>query len=221
MSTSANHLHQRLQDEAEAITRLMPTAITLATMVRHRAMAAWLRTEFEGYGDPASIPTYRAALPGHLVANSPQYGWIPAPIDDDQKTRHNHLDVGDSIKELERVCLNCKKGNGHRVTFDDDTLRTLQKQVNLTATLALTINRDTYCRVIRVVRGAVYLWCQALLDHGLTGEHNAYTSKERQQVAHLDTPEAFWRKAVKMDGELPVPDVREVGFLQRVFGRTG
>jgi len=40
-------------------------------------------------------------------------------------------------------------------------------------------------------------------------------------VEHLDTPEAFWRQAMEQVDELPVPDVRELGFLERMFGRAG
>ena len=82
MSTSVNHLDERTRDSAELLEEIMPSAITLAMMLRHRKMAAWLRTEFDGYQDVAAAPPYRRQLHGHIVAKSPQYGWIPAPVDD-------------------------------------------------------------------------------------------------------------------------------------------
>ena len=44
MSASVNHLEERTQDSAELLEEIMPSAITLAMMLRHRTMAAWLRT---------------------------------------------------------------------------------------------------------------------------------------------------------------------------------
>ena len=43
MSTSVDHLQERTQDASDLLTDIVPSAITLATMLRHRKMAAWLR----------------------------------------------------------------------------------------------------------------------------------------------------------------------------------
>lgn len=39
MSASVNHLEERLLDERELLEGIMPSAITLAMMLRHRQMA--------------------------------------------------------------------------------------------------------------------------------------------------------------------------------------
>ena len=44
MSTSVNHLDERTRDSSDLLEEIMPSAITLAMMLRHRKMAAWLRT---------------------------------------------------------------------------------------------------------------------------------------------------------------------------------
>ena len=61
MSTSVNHLDERTRDSADLLEEIMPSAITLAMMLRHRKMAAWLRTEFDGY---------QILLPHPLTADS-------------------------------------------------------------------------------------------------------------------------------------------------------
>lgn len=221
MSASVNHLEERLQDDRELLEDIMPSAITLAMMVRHRMMAAWLRTEFEGYKTPSEAPPYRRDLPGHVVAKSPQYGWIPAPLEDDQKVRFGRMDLTEGVRQLEQTCLKCRKGDGNRVMLDQETMAQLQQQVNLTAELAINISRDTYSKVLRTIRGAIYLWAQALAEEGLTGERNHYSADERARVASLDQPDQYWRKAMAETDSLPVPDVREAGFLERLFGRTG
>lgn len=221
MSAAVEHLGERLQDSNEPLEEIMPSAITLAMMLRQRTMAAWMRTEFDGYNDPSALPPYRHDIPGHIVARSPQYGWIPAPVDDKQKRDFGHRDMPDGIRSLEKTCLSCKKGTGSRIVFDKEEMAALQAQINLTAELAITISRDSYCKLLRVIRSALYLWGQALMEAGIGGDHNSYSEEERKKVAHLDDPERFWRQALESNHDLPIPDVREVGFLERVFGRAG
>jgi|SRR5690554_937917 len=221
MSTSVDHLQERTQDSGDLFTEIMPSAITLATMLRHRRMAAWLRSELEGYADKDQAPDYRRDLPGHIVAKSPQYGWIPAPVDAKQTSQFGHRDLIEGVNTLEQVCLSCKKGNGHRVLLDKADMVDLQKQINLSAELAINISREVYCKLLRTARSAVYLWTQALMEAGMSGEHNHYSPDERKLVEHLDTPDVYWRQAMDALDTLPIPDVRELGLLERMFGRAG
>ncbi|HEA51161.1 hypothetical protein [Marinobacter antarcticus] len=221
MSASANHLDERTRDSGELLDDIMPSAITLAMMLRHKKMAAWLRSEFDGYQDRESTPPYRLDLPGHIVAKSPQYGWIPAPVSDKQKLEFGHIDLTDGTRLLEKICVNSKKGDGNRLLLDVDDMAVLQKQINLSAELAINLSRDVYSRLLKTVRGAVYLWTHALIENGLEGEHNHYTPQQRALVAELDDPERFWRNAVDEIDSLPIPDVRSAGFFERMFGRAG
>jgi len=220
MSASVNHLSERTQDSAELLEDIMPSAITLAMMLRHKKVAAWLRAELDGYQDRDAAPPYRRDLPGHIVAKSPQYGWIPAPVSDQQTQEFAHLDLTDGTKSLEKICVNSKKGDGTRLLLDADDMAILQKQINLSAELAINLSRDTYSRLLKTVRGAIYLWTQALIEKGMAGEHNHYSPEERAQVVELDTPEHFWRKAMDEIDALPMPDVRSAGFFERMFGRA-
>lgn len=221
MSTSVDHLMERTQDAGDLLGDILPSAITLATMLRHRQMAAWLRTEFDGYADIDRAPPYRLDLPGHIVAKSPQYGWIPAPVNEQQTKEYAHLNLAGGIKELEQICLSCKKGTGNRVLLDKDDMASLQKQINLSAELAINLSREVYCQLLRTVRATLYLWSKALQEAGVSGEHNHYTPEERKKVEHLDNPEVFWRRAMTERDALPVADVRELGFMERMFGRAG
>ncbi len=220
MSAPVDHLEERLLDSGELLEDILPSAITLAMMLRHRTMANWLRIEFDGYAPEASLPPYRVDLPGHIVARSPQYGWIPAPVDDSQKGEFGHINLDEGIKALEKTCLNCKKGDGKRIALPPEQLKTLQSQINLSAELAINVSRDTYCRLLKTIRTAIYLWTVEVKAHGLGGERNSYSTEERKQVEGLDHPEQFWRKAMAELDSLPVPDVRESGFFERLFGRT-
>ncbi|WP_150910145.1 AbiTii domain-containing protein [Marinobacter halotolerans] len=220
MSAAVEHLEERLQDGSELLEEIMPSAITLAMMLRQRTMAAWMRTEFDGYPDPSDLPPYRRDIVGHIVARSPQYGWIPAPMDDSQKQKIGRRDMAEGIKSLEKTCLKCKKGTGNRIVFEKEEMARIQSEINLTAELAITVSRDSYGKILRVVRSALYLWCQDLMAAGIGGDHNSYSAEERQSAAHLDNPELFWRRALENNGDLPIPDVREVGFFDRFFGRA-
>ena len=221
MSAPVDHLQERVVDASESLTDLMPSAITLAMMLRHRNIATWLRAEFEGYDKVAELPTYRHHVSGHIMARSPQYGWIPAPIDHQQLRQFGHLDLRDTVQNLERTCLNCKKGNGHRIGLPGDQLVELQQKINLSAELAINISRSTYCQLLKTIRGSLYLWTSAVLESGLSGDHNTFTREEKDKVAGLDNPTRFWREAMASVNDLPVPGVREAGFLERMFGRTG
>ncbi|MGO1502100.1 MAG: hypothetical protein ACTHWH_12555 [Marinobacter sp.] len=220
MSASVNHLDERTRDSGELLEDIMPSAITLAMMLRHKKMAAWLRAELDGYQDHDAAPAYRRNLPGHIVAKSPQYGWIPAPVSDQQTKDFGHLDLIEGTKSLEKICVNSKKGDGNRLLLDEDDMAILQKQINLSAELAINLSRNVYSGLLKTVRGAIYLWTQELMAKGLAGEHNHYSPEERAQVIDLDTPEHFWRKAMDEADTLPIPDVRSAGFFERMFGRA-
>jgi len=221
MAAPVEHLDERLQSQGDLLEDIMPSAITLAMMLRQRKMASWMRTEFDGYSDPSDLPPYRRDVPGHIVAKSPQYGWIPAPLDDQHKQDFGHRNMAEGVKSLEKTCLGCKKGTGSRIVFDKEEMAALQARINLKAELAITISRTSYVKLIRVIRSALYLWCQELMAEGFGGDHNSFSAKEREGAAHLDDPEHFWRQALASNGDIPVPDVREVGFFDRFFGRTG
>ncbi|MFW5824452.1 MAG: hypothetical protein ACOCVV_05770 [Marinobacter sp.] len=220
MPAPIDHLQERLTDASENLAEIMPSAITLAMMLRHRTMASWLRAEFEGYDQAAELPAYRHDVNGHIVARSPQYGWIPAPIDKHQLEQFGHLDLREGIPQLEKTCMNCKKGNGHRIALPGDQLLDLQHKINLSAELAINISRSTYCDVLKTIRGTIYLWTQGILESGLTGDHNSFSREEKERAACLDNPTRFWRESMTSLEQLPVPNVREAGFLERVFGRA-
>lgn len=221
MSAPVDHLQERVADASENLADIMPSAITLAMMLRHRNVATWLRTEFEGYDTSSELPAYRHDVYGHIVARSPQYGWIPAPVDQQQLQQFGHLDLRDNVHTLEEACLNCRKGNGHRISLPGDQLLELQQKINLSAELAINLSRSTYCSVLKTIRGSLYLWTQAILESGLSGDRNTFAAEERARVACLDNPTRFWREAMSSLDDLPVPNVREAGFLERMFGRTG
>lgn len=220
MSASADHLEARTKDPSELLEDIMPSAITLAMMLRHKQMAAWLRTEFDGYQDRDAAPPYRLDLPGHIVAKSPQYGWIPAPVDDQQKHDFAHLDLIEGTKALEQFCVTSKKGNGNRIQLSKEDIAILQKQINLSAELAINLSRDEYCHILKIVRGSIYLWAKELVAQGIAGNHNHYTAEQRGLVANLDEPQRFWRKAMEESDDLPMPEVKTAGFFERMFGRA-
>lgn len=223
MPAPVDHLEERLRDAGDPLTEIMPAAITLAMMLRQRTMAAWLRVEFEGYGEDAELPPYRHNIPGHIVAQSPQYGWIPAPVDAEQNSELGRLDLSEGVKVLEKTCLACKKGSGRQIALTPEHLAMLQGRINLKAKLAITISRSSYSDLVRTIRSVIYLWCQALIEEGVGGEHNSFTADERASVAHLDDPARFRDQAMAEAeaGNLPVPGVREAGFFERVFGSAG
>lgn len=221
METPVDDLEQRVRDASDPLADIMPAAITLAMMFRHRAMTSWLRTEFEGYAEGAALPPYRVHLPGHIVARSPQYGWIPAPVNDQQKQEFGQVDMSDGVRGLEKTCMACKKGSGKQIAFAADEMLALQARINLSAELAITVSRESYSDLLRVIRSAIYLWNQELIDLGMGGARNSFTKEEREKAAHLDDPERFWRRAMDEVDSLPVPGVRTVGFLERMFGNAG
>jgi hypothetical protein len=220
MPVSATQLEERTQDSSELLEGIMPSAITFAMMLRHKNMSAWLRAEFDGYENADAALPYRRGLPGHIVANSPQYGWIPAPVNPQQTADFGRLDLTEGVKDLEEFCLTSKKGNGKRVQLSKEITAVLQKQINLSAELAINVSREEYSKILKIVRGAIYLWAKALIAQGLTGEHNHYTAEQRALVAELDDPQKFWCKATAEVDSLPMPEIKTAGFFERMFGRA-
>lgn len=221
MPAPVNHLEERLQDSSELLTDILPAAITLAMMLRHRSMATWLRTELDGYTEDAALPACRQNIPGHIVAKSPQYGWIPAPVNDKQTQEYARVSVTEGIRDIEAFCLSCKKGSGKQVALAPEPMKELQKHINLTAQLAITVNRETYSGVVRITRGALYFWATSLIELGMGGERNSFKDADKSLAATLDNPERFLEMAVENAQQLPVPGVRESGFFERMFSRAG
>lgn len=224
MATSVENLRQRTLEPTELLGDLLPSAIALATMLRHRNMTAWLRQEYDGYTDAKQAPPYRRQLPGEIVGKPPQatmHGWVSAPVNYQQSETYARPDLLEPARRLERLCLGCKKGDGHHVQMTNEDAATLKKELNLTAELAIYLDRDVYSKLVRTIRGGLYLWLSAVQEAGLTGERNQFTREEKEKVAHLDTPEEFWRQAMADLDTLPIPDVRSMGIFERLFNRTG
>ena len=186
-------------------------------MLRQRTMAAWLRTEYGGYPPDAALPAYRQAVPGHMVARSPHYGWIPAPVDDAQRRAHGHADVREGVKWLEQTCAACKKGSGKRMPFDTALVRELQAQINLEAELAVMLARDDFAELLHRIRSVVYLWSLDLVEAGLSGEHNTFDESQRKSASACGTPEHYCQRAQLEKAQLPVPGVRDSGFFDRLL----
>ncbi|WP_166267929.1 hypothetical protein [Marinobacter caseinilyticus] len=218
MEAPVDDLESRTKDATDSLVEIMPAAITLAMMFRQRKMAAWLRTEFDGYPESVALPAYRCDIPGHIVARSPQYGWIPAPVNEKQNLEHGHLDINEGVKALEKICLSCKKGSGKQIAFQPEQMQQLQAQINLSAELALTISRESYSKLLTAIRSTIYLWSRELIELGFSGAHNSFSNEEREKAAHLDDPERFWQQALLESESLPIPQVRAPGFFERVFG---
>ncbi|XOZ34759.1 hypothetical protein ACMDCT_05890 [Halomonadaceae bacterium KBTZ08] len=218
MGAPVDELEQRIRDAQDPLEAILPSAITLSLMIRNRKMGSWLRNEFTGYSEDAALPPYRRDIPGHLMTRSPQYGWMPAPITDQQEQQEAHLDIREGIRSLERTCLRYRKDSYIQHSLPKDEMRELQARVNLTTDLAITINRESYSDLFRVVRSTVYLWLGDLIEAGFSGEHNSFERSERAQASTLDTPEHYWQRAMDEFTSLPVPGIRKAGMLERFFG---
>lgn len=221
MSFSASSLERRLQRPDEPLAQLLPVAIALAMTLRQDATARWLTAEFEGYPDNSSLPRCRRRLPGRIMARSPQSGWIPAPVTEYQIRNHARIDVYDSIQEVEQFCLSGTRSSARRVPLPGDTMQLLQSSLGLTADLALTIRREHYCQLVRVTRGAIYLWVSGLTGLGLGSTRDGFRDHEKQLATLIDTPELYLRQAQERIRHLPVPDIPEAGFFERIFRRAG
>ncbi|MBK1672997.1 hypothetical protein CKO35_06695 [Ectothiorhodospira shaposhnikovii] len=220
MTSLIDELEGSLSDGDQQLSDLIPSAINLATMLRHRALSAWLRIEFEGFAHDAELPIYRARVPGHIMARSPQYGWIPAPIDESLKHEHAHTEIRYSVADIERTCMNCKKGRGIQLSLPEEQLGYLQSRINLKADLAITINRTSFCQILKVIRGSIYLWVRDVKALGIGDASNSFTDADREIAAFLDDPEKLHALAFDTLDKLPLPEVRQSNFLERLFSVT-
>ncbi|PAU80714.1 hypothetical protein CK501_09900 [Halovibrio salipaludis] len=218
MGAPVDALEQRVRDPQDPLEEVLPASITLSLMLRNRRMGSWLQNEFAGYSEDADLPDYRQNLPGHLMTRSPQYGWIPAPVSEEQNRREAHMDLRDGVRSLEKTCLRYRKDSYIQHALSAEAMRELQTRVNLTTDLALTINRETYSDLLRLVRSTIYLWTLDLIEAGFSGEHNSFSTAEREQAATMDDPEHYWRRAMDEHANLPVPGLRQAGVLERFFG---
>ena len=220
MGAPVDALEQRVRDVQDPLEAILPASITLSLMLRNRKMGSWLQNEFAGYSDDSELPDYRQDLPGHLMTRSPQYGWIPAPVSEEQDRKEAHTDLREGVRSLEKTCLRYRKDSYIQHPLGADEMRELQNRINLTTDLAITINRETYAELLRLVRSTIYLWTLDLIEAGFSGEHNSFSTPEREQAATMDDPEHYWRRAMDEHANLPVPGLRQAGVLERFFGNA-
>lgn len=220
MGAPVDSLEQRVRDAQDPLEEILPASITLALMLRNRKMGNWLQNEFAGYSEDAELPDYRLDLPGHLMTRSPQYGWIPAPVSEEQNRKEAHMDLRDGLRSLEKTCLRYRKDSFIQHALSADEMRELQTRVNLSTDLAIAINRETYSDLLRLIRATVYLWALDLIEAGLGGERNSFNTSEREQAAAMDDPEHYWKRAMEEYAGLPVPGIRQAGVLERFFGNA-
>lgn len=218
MGAPVDALEQRVRDAQDPLEEVLPASITLSLMLRNRKMGSWLQNEFAGYDEEAELPDYRRDLPGHLMTRSPQYGWIPAPVSEEQDRKEAHIDLRDGVRSLEKTCLRYRKDSYIQHSLSAEEMQALQARVNLTTDLAITINRETYSDLLRLVRSTIYLWTLDLIEAGFSGERNSFSNSEREQAAAMDNPEHYWRRAMDEHANLPVPGIRQAGVLERFFG---
>ena len=218
MGAPVDSLEQRARDAQDPLEEVLPASITLSLMVRNRKMGNWLQNEFAGYSEDAELPDYRRDLPGHLMTRSPQYGWIPAPVSEEQNRKEAHMDLPDGVRSLEKTCLRYRRDSFIQHALSADDMRELQTKINLTTDLAIAINRETYSDLLRLVRSTIYLWTLDLIDAGLGGEHNSFSNSQREQASAMDDPEHYWKRAMEEYASLPVPGIRQAGVLERFFG---
>ena len=218
MGAPVDALEKRVRDPQDPLEEILPASITLALMIRNRRMGSWLQNEFAGYSEDAELPSYRRDIPGHLMTRSPQYGWIPAPVSEEQNHREAHIDLRDGTRTLENTCLRHRKDGYIQRPLPEEQEHELKNRVNLTTDLAIAVNRETYSDLLRLVRSTVYLWTLDLIEAGFSGEHNSFSTSEREQAAAMDNPEHYWQRALNEYASLPVPGVRQAGVLERFFG---
>lgn len=218
MGAPVDALEQRVRDSQDPLEEILPASITLALMIRNRRMGSWLQNEFAGYSEDAELPSYRRDIPGHLVTRSPQYGWIPAPISEEQNRAEAHIDLRDGIRSLENTCLRHRRDSTIQRSLPAEQVQDLQGRINLTTDLAIAVGRETYSDLLRLIRSALYLWNLDLIEAGFSGEHNSFSAEERDQAIAMDAPEHYWQRAVEEYSALPVPGVRQAGLFERFFG---
>ena len=218
MGAPVDALEQRVRDPQDPLEEILPASITLALMIRNRRMGSWLQNEFAGYSEDAELPSYRRDIPGHLMTRSPQYGWIPAPVSEEQNHREAHIDLRDGTRTLESTCLRHRRDSCIQRALPEDQERELQSRINLSTDLAIAVSRETYSDLLRLVRSTIYLWALDLIEAGFSGEHNSFSASEREQAAVMDNPEYYWQRARDEYSSLPVPGVRQAGMIERFFG---
>ncbi|OEY65356.1 hypothetical protein [Marinobacter sp. X15-166B] len=220
MRAPVTNLKERLTAPNDSLASIMPSAITLAMMLRQRSMATWLRAEFQGYGDDAALPPHRLHIKGEIMVESPQYGWIPAPLNAAQKRGYDGVDIAEGIQALEKTCSNNRRGGSIQIAMPPAQVAALRARLNQGAELTMTVHRDQFNVLLRSVRGAIYLWVRELIDQGMGGPRNAFNPEERAATAHLDTPEQFIQRAMAEGAALPVPGAQVAGILDRLFRRA-
>lgn len=186
MASPVESLLVRVSQSEEATSTILPSAISLASMLRQRAMLSWLRCEFSGYAEDAVLPINRTRIAALVLVSLPGQGWAKAPLTPERQAELGHLDLRESIPQLEELAQHARKGGGHRVTLSPEHKANLRVATGLDTEHAMSVAREQLIWLCEIPRFVIREWTLDLLDSGIGGERNGFADDEKRLAQNAD-----------------------------------
>lgn len=186
LASPVESLLVRVSQSEEPTSAILPSAISLASMLRQRTMLSWLRAEFSGYGDDAVLPINRTRIPALVLVFLPAQGWAKAPLTPERQAELGHVDLRESILQLAELAQHARKGGGHRVTLSVEQRAQLRVATDLDAEHAMSVAREQLICLCEIPRFVIREWTLDLLDSGIGGERNGFADEEKRLAQNAD-----------------------------------
>lgn len=185
MASVIQSIHEQMQSKDANLALLVPRTVILASLLRQKNVATWLKRELEGYADGDVLPEYRRAENATLVAWMPGQGWIKAPVADQVSKKTSRFDLYDGIQQFEKNYAKIRKAGGQRIDPGEKQLKELQQLTNLDVQLCLAVPADAYARVLLAVRIAIGIWTKTLMHRGIEGKGMVFSNREREAAGSI------------------------------------
>lgn len=221
MASSIEEIRELVDDPESDLAGLLSRAALLATALKQRQVATWIRHELSGYGEGDELPGYRQGACGTLVAWFPGQGWAEAPIE-----RASVKDgllcyaVYQPLPDVERAFNENSRTGGQRVDFTPERLAELQETTRLSTRLALAVPSQSFAMAVLGVREALRLWIDRLISLEAPRDAHKFsqTQCERAHPADEELPTLLGAATETARTAAATLKPRRKGLLGRLLG---
>lgn len=223
MASAIESIHEQARDDDEAVTAVLTRAVYLATVLRQKRIAEWLKHELRGYEAEDELPHYRRDVRGLLLAWMPGKDWIEAPVLDSIHEEVARTEIRDSAHDVEQTYLRTRRHGNHRVELSEAHQQVLKEKTNLDARLNLALPSQELAQILQTLRITVELWTADLIEAGLESEGMAFSAADREAATPLaERLDDYLARAAEQArpraAAMSAAAGTGGGFLRRLFG---
>lgn len=181
MASLVEELQRDALNPQVRVSDLLRKAKTIAHKLDLAELASWVETELNGYGDTASVPSYRLVR-GRVKGLNPFHGWQPVIFNDpDHEDAFSKQPIGQRVAELEDVIARTKGGE-LLIPLSSGAKQILMRATGMDVDFAVLVSASDPVGILDAVRNALLDWSLKLEKAGIRGDGMSFSTEERQKA---------------------------------------